>query len=109
MTAATIQKLAFDNTRVRCFRRCGQGGLRAGVWCMEPDDDKGVFIHGSKNECQPPQYSLQQLSRWSQNPGLAFIRVLEISPRAALRELEGFPEARTAIVEMFKKFSEIER
>lgn len=94
-------------TRVRCFRTeypAEDGEKRYGLWLMEPDDNKGIFIHGHRNECQSPRYTLSELDSWAKTPCIAFKRVLEISPRRALTELDSFPFAQEAAAKMFKLF-----
>lgn len=94
-------------TTVRCFRRIPGGKLRHGVWLMtQPVGYRGMFVHGDKDEVEPPQFTVEQLAEgdmkaWKRLTDL--FRVEEITPEQALAELASWPEAATAAQACFAR------
>lgn len=93
-------------TTVRCFRRLQDEPCttRRGVWLMtRPSGYRGIFFHGDREEAQGPRYTVEELGQWSQQQGGGFLDVQEISPEAALAELESWPAARAEAIVIFKR------
>lgn len=82
---------------LRCFRGLQKGKLRHGIWLMFPED--GLFIHGDRNELQPPRYTIADLEAWDNAgpSGFAFLPVEEIDIPEVLLELESWPELRYSL------------
>lgn len=95
------------NTIVRCFKRLDKGDLRHGVWIFtEPNGPRlhrGAFIHGDRNEVQPPDYTVTDMESMAMCPEAAFIQVKEITPEEALAEIENWPEGQEAMQAAFDR------
>lgn len=91
---------------VRCFRRRGELDeemlKRHALWVMTRESGyRGIFFHGSRDEHQPPRYSIEDLKRWC-SPG-GFLDLIEITPDEALAVLEGWPEAQRDLCRIFDR------
>lgn len=64
----------------------------------------GVFFHGDKDEAQAPAYDIETLVKMQTVESEWDIGVVEITPAAALAELQSWPEAKEGLRKILEKW-----
>ncbi|NQT11912.1 MAG: hypothetical protein HQ582_04130, partial [Planctomycetes bacterium] len=98
--AKTIQ------TTVRCFRHSDAelGIHRRGVWLMtRGSGPRGTFFYGDRNVSEAPAWDVEELAEMAADPNGSGMRVEEILPAEAIKELTSWPEGQEEARRIFAR------